>query len=331
MWRRWDTSQNFFLTLIDELEKQLFKKLLKGANIKQINFNSYNVAFLKKDKNVWRYYQNLNNMIYISWDIEKTVRQNWKKQILVMLGHFLCPFTPLKTQIIQFWKNEKNCQRYHHFTRVYQKSYSYDVRFQRYGVIQTEFFVILGNFLPFYPPNDPENQNFEKMKKMPGDIILSYIHVYHKLRYDICFLKYKTQQTEFFVILGDFWPFHPSDNPNKSKLCKTEKTSGDIVILYISTINDNHTMHGSWDMERNRQNFLSFWTVVFAILPSMDSVNQNFEKMKKTPGDIIILQQCTKNHDHMLHCSWDTMHDRCNFYFSFWAIFHPLLPPPPPP
>ena len=21
------------------------------------------------------------------------------------------------------------------------------------------------------------------------------------------------------------------------------------------------------------------------------------------------------------------MHDRCNFYFSFWAIFHPLPPP----
>ena len=62
---------------------------------------------------------------------------------------------------------------------VYQKSYSYDVRFQRYGVIQTEFFVILSIFLPFYPPNDPENQNFEKMKKMPGYMILSYIHVYH--------------------------------------------------------------------------------------------------------------------------------------------------------
>ena len=28
-------------------------------------------------------------------------------------------------------------------------------------------FVILGHFLPFYtsPPNKPENQNFEKMKK----------------------------------------------------------------------------------------------------------------------------------------------------------------------
>ena len=40
---------------------------------------------------------------------------------------------------------------------------------------QTYFFVILGHFLAFYPPNDPENQNFEKMKKMPGDIILLHM------------------------------------------------------------------------------------------------------------------------------------------------------------
>ena len=37
---------------------------------------------------------------------------------------------------------------------------------------QTEFFVILGHFLLFNPPNHPEIQNFETMKKMPGDIIL---------------------------------------------------------------------------------------------------------------------------------------------------------------
>ena len=31
------------------------------------------------------------------------------------------------------------------------------------------------------PPTDPKNQNFEKkMKKMPEDIILLYIHVCHK-------------------------------------------------------------------------------------------------------------------------------------------------------
>ena len=32
-------------------------------------------------------------------------------------------------------------------------------------VQQTEFFVILGHFSPFDSPNNPKNQNFEKMKK----------------------------------------------------------------------------------------------------------------------------------------------------------------------
>ena len=36
---------------------------------------------------------------------------------------------------------------------------------------------IFSHFGPFFallPPNNPENQNFEKMKKMPGDIIISH-------------------------------------------------------------------------------------------------------------------------------------------------------------
>ena len=37
---------------------------------------------------------------------------------------------------------------------------------------RTKFFVILEYFLPFYPTNNPKHQNFEKMKKMPGDIII---------------------------------------------------------------------------------------------------------------------------------------------------------------
>ena len=31
--------------------------------------------------------------------------------------------------------------------------------------------------------------------------------------------------------------------------------------------------------------------------------NQNFEKMKKTPGDIIILHKCTVNDNHMIYGS----------------------------
>ena len=51
--------------------------------------------------------------------------------------------------------------------------------------------------------------------------------------------------------------------------------------------------------------------------------NQNLEKLQKNPADIMILQQCIKNHDHMLHCSRDMVLDGCN-YFPFWAIFCPF-------
>ena len=64
--------------------------------------------------------------------------------------------------------------------------------------------------------------------------------------------------------------------------------------------------------------FLSFY-------PPHSPKNENFKTMKKILGDIIILHKCTKNHGHMLYCSWDIVHDGCN-YFSFWAIFCPFTP-----
>ena len=33
------------------------------------------------------------------------------------------------------------------------------------------FFLILDGFLPFYPTNNTDSQNFQKVKKTPGDII----------------------------------------------------------------------------------------------------------------------------------------------------------------
>ena len=50
---------------------------------------------------------------------------------------------------------------------------------------------------------------------------------------------------------------------------------------------------------------------------------QNFEKLKKTTGGIIVLHKCTENHDHMLCCSLDMAHNGFD-YFSFWAIFYPF-------
>ena len=56
---------------------------------------------------------------------------------------------------------------------------SYDLWFLSYGVQQTNIFVILDHFLPFYPPppfpNNPKNKNFEKMKKKNKQLeILSF-------------------------------------------------------------------------------------------------------------------------------------------------------------
>ena len=38
-----------------------------------------------------------------------------------------------------------------------------------------QFFVILDYFLPFYPSSNLENQNFEKIKKNSGDIIILHL------------------------------------------------------------------------------------------------------------------------------------------------------------
>ena len=104
------------------------------------------------------------------------------------------------------------------------------------------------------------------------------------------FLKYKVQQIEIFVILGHFFHFQPLTT-QKIKIWKLKKTPGDITILHICTINDNHMMYGSWDMEYDRQNFLSFWTILCPFTPLWTQKIKNSEKMKQTPDDIIILQE----------------------------------------
>ena len=72
--------------------------------------------------------------------------------------------------------------------------------------------------------------------------------------------------------------------------------------------------------------YFSFWAVFCPFNPPNSPKNNNFKKLKTPPGYIIILHMCTKNHDHMLYCSWDMVHDRCNSYFSFWANFCPFTP-----
>ena len=228
----------------------------------------------------------LNNFIltpekfvtYLGIEIKENL--SWNKQIEILVKkshtceeggpHLWISFCHLlmnfeKPEKSKFWRNgKKKCWRYHDFTHVYQKPQSYEVQFLRYRVKHV-FFVILGHFLPFYPPRHLTTQKtkiLKKWKKATGDVIIlnlcnkknnhmmyayseiwsatdiifchfrpifallphywpgklkfeknvkntwryyPFTHVYHKSRsYDVWFLRYKVQRTEFFVILGHF-------------------------------------------------------------------------------------------------------------------------------
>ena len=103
--------------------------------------------------------------------------------------------------------------------------------------------------------------------------------------------------------------------PRKAKFWKN--------VLQMFTINDSHKIHCFSDMECNRQNFVVL-DHFFPFYPPNSLKNKNFLKKEKKPRDIITLCTCTKNYVQMTYSSWDRVHDRCNCYFSFWALFPPF-------
>ena len=87
----------------------------------------------------------------------------------------------------------------------------------------TEFFVILGHFLPFYPTNNPKNQNFEKMKKTPGDIII--LHTCIK-NHDQCYTIPEIWHMTDVIYISYFGPFSailPPKSPKKQNFKKWKK------------------------------------------------------------------------------------------------------------
>ena len=169
---------------------------------------------------------------------------------------------------------------------MYQKSQylmysSWDTEWDRIFCYYGPYFALLPT--P-YLLNDFENQSSErkkKMKKMPADIILLYIHVYHKwISYDIWFQKYKMQQTEIFVILGHFFPFSP---------LKTWKIK--ILIFEKNTWRYHFTnLHHKWPSYdalflrygvQQTYNFLSFWTIFCPFTPLGTQKIKILKKCKK--------------------------------------------------
>ena len=115
---------------------------------------------------------------------------------------------------------------------------------------------------------------------------------------------------------------YPTMDPENLNFEKMKKTPEDIIILQMYTINGSHMMYVSWNMESNRQNFSSFWTIFYTFTPLTHPKNQNFEKNKKKPsGDIIILREYHKWQ------SYDVWFLRYGVKRTeFFVILHSFLP-----
>ena len=55
----------------------------------------------------------------------------------------------------------------------------------------------------------------------------------------------------------------------------------------MCTTNDIHMMYGSWDMECDRQNFMSFWTIFCPTPLKTQKKKKHFEKNKKENIEIL--------------------------------------------
>ena len=132
---------------------------------------------------------------------------------------------------------------------MHHKLRSYDVWFLRYKAI-------MGHFLPFDTPSNGKNQNFEKIKKTLGDTIWWVTTIW-------CMVPEISSATDNFLSFWtNFYPryvtyviviFHlglifallqPKKSKAKSKTArkikiskKMKKTSGDVIILHMCTIN----------------------------------------------------------------------------------------------
>ena len=190
---------------------------------------------------------------------------------------------------------------------------SWDIKHDRQN-----FFCHFGLFFALLPPpNNLENENFEKMKKSPGGIIIlnkSAINENHMM-YDSWDMEHDRQNRFSFWTFFALYTLLLPLKTQRISFEKMKKATGDIIIVHKCTTNDKRMIYGSWDMKCPRQNFfvilghfLTFYTP--------NSPKMEISKQRKEVWNIIILHNCTKNHDHRLYCSWDMAHDGYN-YFSF--------------
>ena len=98
--------------------------------------------------------------------------------------------------------------------------------------VTDRMFCHFGPFLPFYPTNNPKNPNFEKLKKMPGDIITLHNCTNnhdHKLYHSSIWCM---DNVTVIFHFGIFFALLTTLTAQKIKIKKKKKMLGYIIILH---------------------------------------------------------------------------------------------------
>ena len=152
---------------------------------------------------------------------------------------------------------------------------SWDMKFNRQTV-----FVILGNFLPFYPLT-PWKMKISKMKKNPGHII-----ILHKCTKNYDHLLYCSRDMahdgcNWYFHFGLYFSLLHPNSPKNENFKTMIKKPGDII-LPKCTKNHDHMLCCFWDMARVGCNcYFSFWAIFSPFTPYQPK-KWTFHKNEKT-------------------------------------------------
>ena len=156
---------------------------------------------------------------------------------------------------------------------MYHKSESHDVWFLNMKCNRQIFFVLLGHFLPFYPPNSSNNENIKNEKK-PGDIIILYKctknHA-HRLYFSWdmardgcnCYFQY------FSILLPNNSPTNENKSWRYRHFIQVYQKSWSYAILFLR--------YGSEGC-----NYFSLSAFFFALLPPWKPKKSKFQKHNVT-------------------------------------------------
>ena len=127
-----------------------------------------------------------------------------------------------------------------------------------------------------------------------------------------------------FSFRAIFCPFTTQTAQNMIISKKWKQMPGDIIILHMSTINQDHMLYGSWDVKCKGKSFTSFCTFLL-FDPSNNPKNQNSEKIKQHL-EILSFYTCVPQMT-IISCMVLEISSMTNRIFVILGYFLPFYPP----